>query len=180
MTQTFGDARVARTLWNYFGGEQPPTGGKRTPPGFSKLGAGAYRAAYLHKESQLVYKIGCPISNLQESSNSRRLIRKSTRSLTIDLRIPRTRTYSMPALKDWQDPGNIIVQEYAKGARFAHCDRYLWEGEVFSKKRCSCELAVCAADALAQIFTWSGLEDIHCGNILVDQNNTFWFVDMAD
>ena len=179
MTTTFGDVNVAKQIYNHTFGQNtwPPP---RAPKGFKRVGSGAYRDAYLHKPSGLVYKVGDYDSNVSESYVSRKLRRKSTRGLGFELYVPRTRTYRMPSYA-WNDgdapePMCVVVQEFAASARHTTCE--LFDGWRENRK-CSCRQTPCFADILTTIEQWSEVEDIHGGNVLVDKNKTYWLIDMG-
>lgn len=174
MTQTLGDLTTARTifkhcttnLWN-----DKHMRYARAPVGFNRIGSGISRVAYLHKPSSVVYKYGDKSSNLNESQASRRLARRSTKSLGFDVRIPRTRTYNMA-----NDHDSIAAQEFVKG-RPTYCRSMdIWREDV----KCTCGSPICFKTVIDRISDWSQLEDIHDANVLVDGNSTFWIIDMAD
>lgn len=182
-TQTFGDRDTAMMLYTHFNGESDSN--RRSPNGFRRIGTGAYRTAILDKSSNIVYKIGDSGENLSEARNSRRLIRKSTRNLGFNVRIPRTRTFTVPsamcANSFYEGTDRVIAQEYAVGALYAYCSNYnYWMGwgRAPELTTCGC-IGVCRGEALSKLVDWSGLGDIHYGNVLVDMDNTFWIIDMA-
>jgi hypothetical protein len=168
MTQTFGDSVLAGRLYSRTKNNGSYNNDSPAPKGFKKIGSGCYRVAYLHRPTEIVYKVGSAHTNLEESRNARALSRRSTRGMRFNLHIPRTRTYLM------NDGGRVIAQEFAKGAKGTYCSAiYGYESG------CSCEREVCFATVLDTIRKWSGLEDIHEKNVLVDKKNVFWFIDLA-
>jgi hypothetical protein len=177
MTKTIGDLDTARMLSKHFEDRDPYE--KRAPRGFNKLGAGCYRTAFLEKATKTVYKIGSYEANRSEAYNARRLRKKSTRNLPFDLYIPHTRTWQVGKTTNRfgrSYPLNVIAQEFAEGAKFTHCDALdTWIKDV----KCNCKSNICFAKIHQMIVDFSDLEDIHSGNILVDKNNVFWFIDLA-
>lgn len=178
---TFGSREVARDLFEWTIANERDKDMERAPEGFYFLGAGCYRYAYLHTESDLVYKVGTYSENIKESANARRLIRRSTRQLGFDLHIPRTRTYRMRSTMHefygYNMPNCVVVQEYAPDAQFTECDAI--DDWMDITPPCSCNNSPCYADVLREITRWSRLDDIHYGNVLVDNAGRFWIVDLA-
>ncbi len=181
---SIGNADTARRLYTHFKGDMDSS--KRAPNGFRKVGTGCYRMAVLEKATDVVYKIGSYESNTSEAFNSRRLARLSTRKLGIDLRIPRTRTYTIPnalipeTFRGWngkQPRENVVAQEYAKGARHTYC--MMEDSGWMAHCRCTCKQDICFATVHNLVSEFSWLEDIHSGNILVDKNMTYWLIDLA-
>lgn len=187
-TYTIGNPDTARALFNYFEGDRYAKR-NRAPKGFNFLGAGCYRTAYLEKATNTVYKIGSYSANVSEAANSRRLRRLSQRKLGFEVRIPVTRTYRMPSSRYFRGrrwhgedaagylvPECVVAQEYAPNAKYTDCEASeVWRDDVV----CTCKAQFCYADALSRLGDWSGLDDIHSGNILVDDKNVFWFIDLA-
>lgn len=170
---TFGDAALARTLYDRVNNSYR----RSAPKGFTKIVEGSYRKAYLHRESQIVYKVGDNDANRSESANSRRLARLSQRNLGFEVKIPKTRTYRMP---NWTYGGHaygssVVAQEFALGAKPTNCASVDW----WVKRECNCGAPVCYTDVLGAIGEWSRLEDIHSTNVLVDKAGVFWLIDIA-
>lgn len=175
MTETIGNRDTALMLHRYFGKDES----KRAPKGFRRIGSGCYRTAYLERATNTVYKIGDYSANVHESAMSRRLRRRSTRNLGFDLYIPRTRTYRVPSVpyRGRHYPECVSAQEFAEGARFTACDAQdSWMDDV---PDCSCKAPLCYAVVLERIIEFSGLEDIHYANVLVDSSEVFWLIDMG-
>lgn len=175
MTTTFGDHATARELWGSYSVSSP----WQSPKNLKLIGEGASRDAYLDKSSNLVYKIGDSEANAYEAYMARRLAKKSKKALGFNLHIPRTRTYRMP---DEVYGGRLVrsyvtAQEYAANARPTECDMYYQWAQPDAK--CSCNHTPCFIAVHEAIAEWSGLEDIHSENVLIDNNDTFWLIDLA-
>lgn len=151
------------------------------PDNFKRIGEGAYRTVFLDEESGIVYKVGNYKCNVSEAAAARKLAKRSTKELSFDLRIPRTRTFRMPS--DATDryghkiPQCVVAQEFVKGAVETWCDLSSYGHD---NPECSCQRhGECFADILTEIEEWSGLFDIHSENVLMDENGVFWIVDLA-
>jgi len=171
-----GSAAIAQALYKHFGGDpyyRNGDGFKRAPNGFRRVGSGCYRVAYLHRESSLVYKIGQQDANYHEVENASRLGALPTGGLGFNLVIPRTEYIEI------DDNNGIAVQEFAANARATYCmTQYNWGG--VSDYDCTCRRKdVCYGDVHRAVEAWSGLEDIHCYNVLVDRDDRFWLIDLA-
>lgn len=177
---TIGDAGTARMLNAHYNGEIDLN--KRAPKGFRKVGDGASRLAIVDKSTNVVYKIGDGTNNLIEAKVARRLRKKSTRNLGFELKIPHSRTYQVS--NDYPH-GRIVsyvgAQEFAANASHTYCavqDNH-WMDE---KQQCNCKrrTPICFSTVHDRVKEFSGIEDIHGLNILVDRNSVFWLIDMAD
>lgn len=168
--------QAAIFLWNFFGGEEcNGTGYKRSPKGYRRIGAGCYRTAYLHRESSTVIKIGNNYANECEADNAANLYEKP-RPEGLDIIVPRTTLVKMPdkVIRGRSIATNVIVQEYAADARLTHCDSLYG-------MRCTCRRPAnkCFGPVLRDIEYWSGLDDIHGGNVLMDKHERFWLIDLG-
>jgi len=176
-----GSAVIARALYRHFNGtprtydRMSGSGFKRAPNGFRRIGSGCYRVVYLHKESGLVYKIGDNDANFYEAENASRLRAKSSADLGFELVVPRTRYVTV----DENAGMGMAIQEFAPNARATYCmTQYNWGG--VSDYDCTCKRKdVCYGDVHRAVEAWSGLEDIHCYNVLVDRDDRFWLIDLA-
>lgn len=184
---SIGTQETAVALTNHFKPGPYPyspydqNGFKRSPNGFKRIGAGAFRVAYLEKSTETVYKIGMPKVNVRESVNARRLRRKSTRSLGFDLVIPQTTTFRTPNIVDYVGRpvvNRVVAQEFAKGAKHTYCRMmdFEWHDHV----TCTCKNTPCFNEVHRVIGEFTGLLDIHSGNVLMDKKGTFWLIDIAD
>lgn len=173
MTTTFGDRDVAEALYM---GEIKGT----IPERFRLIGSGCYRVAYLDTLENLIYKLGAYDSNVSEAAMARYLSRKSKKGLGFDVRIPRTRTFRMksyPNPRGYREPTCVSVQEYAENAHYTYCEaQNTWMSDV---PDCNCGNDPCFAEVLEKITGWSGLDDIHAENVLVDNYEVFWLIDLA-
>lgn len=177
---TIGSLETARALHRHFNGRE---GSKPAPKGFSYVGAGCYRVVYLERATNTVYKLGNYDSNVNEAYMSRKLARKSTRSLGFELRIPKTRTFRVPNSSNrygYSYPVRVVAQEYAGNARSTYCaSQDDWMEDV---PPCDCKpySNICWTEVHKRVIEFSGLGDIHGQNILMDTNKVFWLIDMAD
>lgn len=172
---TFGDRATAFALLQHYNALMEGNGKPRIP-GFTELGKGSYRHAFLHSESGLVYKVGNYYSNVNESSMSRYLRNKSQRDLPFEVVIPRTRTYRFTGdigAGGYREPVCVSVQEYAADAEPTVC-------EIEYGGDCTCDHDPCYTSVWDYIENWSGLCDMHSDNVLVDSLDRFWLIDMAD
>lgn len=178
MTTTIGSHETALMLHKHFNGDMDNY--KRAPKGFRRIGSGCYRTAYLERATDTVYKIGSYSANIHESATSRKLRRKSTRSLGFELVIPRTRTYRTPSTSGWNNrayPSCVVAQEFAKDSKFTDCDAQNdWMVDI---PPCNCKAPLCFAIVHQRIIEFSDLSDIHSSNVLVDRQNRFWLIDMG-
>lgn len=183
---SIGTHATARMLADHFGQDPYTARGyyKRAPKGFKRIGDGCYRVAFLEKSTSTVYKIGEHWCNAAEAANARRLSKKSTRSLGFELVIPATRTYRVSdAEPNWRGISqrrSVVAQEFAANARQAYCPAMdTWMENV---PACTCKrkgLNVCLKDVHDRLEEWSGLSDIHGGNVLLDNQGRLWFIDLA-
>jgi hypothetical protein len=165
---SIGDPTTARRLHVYYGDDCPEI--KRAPNGFRRIGAGASRVAILEKSTGTVYKIGDTDANVNEAYTSRKLSRKSTRSLGFDFKVPVTRTYLADHLT------RVGAQQFVKG-RSTYCSSQDdWMSVI---PDCDCRFTPCFKTVLDRLTEFTGLYDIHGENVLVDKNATFWIIDMA-
>lgn len=176
---TIGDAQTARMLFEHFGRGNELH--RRAPNGFRRIGEGCYRTAYLDKKNSVVYKIGSYEANISESEISRKLRRKSSKSLGFTLRIPHTRTYRMPITNQYGNdyPNNVIAQEFAANSNFTYCNSQdAWMAEI---PPCNCKgrSEICFAEVHDKVASFSGLSDIHGANLLMDKDKAFWLIDMS-
>lgn len=148
--------------------------GAVAPEGFRKIGQGCSRVAYLEKSTDIVYKVGGLWANRHEADISRRLKRKSTRSLGFDLVIPQTRLWYKDA---WTQHKSVNAQTFAKGAKATECAAEAYWDET----ECNCDkpIGLCYFTAIERVAEWSGLEDVHSNNLLVDKKNVLWLIDMG-
>ncbi len=181
---TIGSLETARMLNTHFSDSWC----RRSPNGFNKVGEGTYRMAVLEKDTNVVYKLGDYQSNISEAYNARRLRRKSTRNLGFVLHIPRTRTYRMPSTRykrpyrDYDEVFQhcVVAQGYAgKGTKWTYCASQ--DDWMMNVPDCNCynRSKICFTTVHQRVIEFSGLDDIHCGNILIDRNNEFWLIDLG-
>jgi hypothetical protein len=173
---TIGNIEAARTLHKAIMVDER----NRAPKGFNKIGEGCFRTAYLEKSTKTVYKLGDADINTYEAKMSRRLRARSKRSLGFELIVPETRTFRMPRRKsrfyDAMVQDYVVAQEFAEGATYTYCPMmYSWERH----KGCTCKREVCFATIIERVTEWSNLGDIHEANVLVDQMDRFWLIDMG-
>lgn len=167
--KTIGDHTTARLLYKHFENLSVT----KAPKGFSHIGGGCYRAAYLHRASGVVYKIGDWESNSNEAYTARRLRKRSTRSLGFELLIPHTRTYVM-GRSDY-GPINVVAQEHAANSSYTHCDAdYNWRDG-----KCDCKHKPCFSEVRTRIAEFTGLNDMHGENVLIDKLDRFWLIDLG-
>jgi hypothetical protein len=166
---TIGDPATAKMLAHHFQYRSPEL--KPAPKGFSRIGAGCYRVALLERATETVYKLGDYDANVMEAFTSRRLARKSTKSLGFTLKIPASRTYRT------SPHDRIIAQEYAKGGKSTYCASQ--DDWMERTPECDCKRELCFKTVLDRITEFSGLQDIHGSNVLVDSSDTFWLIDMG-
>ena len=177
---TLGSQDLARVIGEWHNGAHHFN--QKPPSGFRHIGTGSYRTAYLHEDSNLVYKCGTYWCNIAESYMARRLINRSQRELDVRVRIPRTTTYR---IRNYANPSDyrdevlcrVVVQEYAENTHDTHCtswdyvspcDCYGWNGG-----RCYREL-------WEYLGRWAGLSDMHHENIRHNRDtNEFWIIDLA-
>jgi hypothetical protein len=172
---TIGNSALAKDLFISVMGPNHYGDGKPDAP-WTYLGSGCYRTAYLHKPTNVVYKIGDSWTNKAEALNARNLRRKSTRSLPFDLYIPHTRTYTFKSMSRHGDPAVIISQEFAAKAKYTACKMdETWRDD----RKCTCKQALCYYDVQCAVAEWSGLEDLHSENLLVDNKGRFWVIDLG-
>jgi hypothetical protein len=171
---TIGSLHTARMLHEHFNVNQK----SRAPKGFNRIGEGSYRAVYLEKATNLVYKVGNYDANIEEWNNYRALRRKGFKRIGFDLRIPKT--YAYPSLSHYSGlTGNlgVVVQEFAANASTTYCaSSDTWMDKI---PDCNCKSDICFTTVHERINKFTGIEDIHGENILIDKSKTFWLVDLA-
>lgn len=176
MTRTLvGNIASARRIAAYVEADAPMA----KPKGFRYLGEGCYRTAYLEKSTKTVYKVetGGECSNYVEVDNARRLIRKSTRSLGFDLTVVRTRLFDTSSSSRWGTTVN--AQEFAIGADITFCEAEAFYMDPVPDCSCRKPFGLCFVEVQNRVKDWSGLQDVHSENILVDKKGMFWLIDMG-
>lgn len=174
---TIGDRNTALMLGRHFTYPDGYMGGfKRAPNGFRRIGDGVYRVAFLERATSTVYKIGDTWSNLNEAKTSQKLRRKSSRSLGFELRVPHTRAWYVGSTNPDGESNIINAQEFASGGKNTYCKA---QDTWMDDHPCTCKRNVCYAKVLEAVSEWSGLDDIHCENVLIDKAGVFWLIDMG-
>lgn len=148
---------------------------KRAPRGFRRIGSGCSRVAFLERATSLVFKIGDRYANENEVLNAEHLA-SLAQPAGIEIVIPNT---FMVEGYDNSGYSSVIVQDFAANTRHTHCDAaYNFPGS-WVTYRCTCRQSVCFAEVLPVIAEWSGLEDVHGYNVLMDRDSRFWLIDLA-
>jgi hypothetical protein len=130
------------------------------PDGWEKLGSGGSRVAYLHKATNVVYKIqgntwDDDYSGRKEVQNAQRLFKMSNGDgfVTANLRIPRTSGFRFGEYL-------IVAMEAAFGV-------------------CKYEQGPVAVEGRADLFRIGRFEDMHGSNYVVEPSGTIVPIDMA-
>lgn len=132
---------------------------RRAPKGFRKIGEGAYRTAYLEQATGLVYKIGDSSTNESEYENWKR-VRSLPKFPHAPVKLPTTRLVKV------DDYRKVIIQTLVRG-RKTTCRCHPWY--------CSCDMYMLRN----RLQLWSGVNDLHGGNVLVDDKGVYWIIDIA-
>lgn len=178
MTYRIGSVEHARAVWNK---NNDWTG---RIPGFTKLGSGAYRAAYLHRDTGIVYKVGDTWANTHEVTHSRRL-RSMLKSAPVPVWIPRVRDFkSIGEFDEWGETYNNIIAAELFDGKPAKCRAFEWAtrnywNDTIVYKSCNCKRNPCHKEALSMLADWSGLSDMHYANVLWN-GTRYGIVDMGE
>lgn len=131
---------------------------------FRFLGSGISRAAWLHRESGYVVKIGGKESNVNELANIERLYDEP--SLKGKVNIP-----VAIHLFDIDEYNSVILEEYVEGEKTT-CASY-WGSP------CDCGCSPCHIEVQDTLRQLTEVGDLHYENVLV-KNNEYWIVDLGD
>lgn len=141
--------------------QEKPKG--RTPAGFKRLGSGSYRIAYLHKASNVVYKIDryvdshSSMSNSGEVENYPVLVNKVEEKGLTKVKVPQTSGHEFML-----DAKRVVVcaMEFIAG-KLGTEDSIHYGSDSYTQYR-SC-----------------GVSDQHGGNYIVDAENNIWVIDLG-
>lgn len=153
--------------------------------GFTFLGEGCSRAAYLHDASGVVYKWGHGYSNEVEEGNARRLANLPfDKSPDFTVHVPVAQHFGHLTA----DHNTVLAMEFARGCVLSTCESQNWDadpadGYAIIWRKCVCAangVPWCHAQAHHLLDQWGELWDMHSSNALFDAlTNTYWVIDLA-
>jgi hypothetical protein len=177
-TTKIGSHAAARFIFDYANG--PGIYGNDAPEGWKYLGAGCNRAAYLAPDG-FVYKVGNSEDNRQDSFNSR-TYRRNRALRALGINIPRANLYRMPNDPTWGWHRWVVAMEFVDQheSKVFHCSK--WMGHSWADEGCTCEPVgrMCWDDVRIAIQKITGWSDLHDGNVIFDQDERIWIIDLGE
>ncbi|QIN94185.1 hypothetical protein PP459_gp048 [Streptomyces phage Wakanda] len=147
-----------------------------TPPeGWEYLGDGAYRFAF-RSPSGVVYKIENEDGRYYGHNHREYVnIQRCKKSPVKGWRVPEASFFEVPGQGQLVD---VIAMEYVSGGDDTHCNKSF----SFGQQMCTCGKpgGRCTAQVWEEVRSAWGIQDVHSGNIRIDDDGTRVLIDCAD